>query len=450
MNMKKVILLLALIIISCSKDDKPILFSLKTVILPVASGTILPASGEYDEGKVVKIQANAKSGFIFTGWSGSASGDENPLNITMNSNKNITANFAVIKAKYTLSTAILPTGSGTVSQASGEYEDGTVLIIEAQATSGFTFLGWSGDASGNTNPLTVSINSNKNITANFVDSSTLKDWDTYPVPADAGSGKTWELQSISDDFNYTAPAANKGTEFTDNWTDWYHNAWSGPGLTVWNREHSYVEDGQLKLIATRLSGTNKVSAGAVSSKTRVQYPVYIETRAKIMNSVLANGAWLLSADDTQEIDFMEAYGSSYSEGADKDQTWYAQRMHISHHVFVRNPFQDYQPTDAGSWYTDGTTLWRNDFHTYGVHWIDPWNLKYYIDGVLVRTVSGSNIIDPNNYTNGTGLNKEMDILFTVEDQDWRSNQGVTPTDNELSDLSNNTFSIDWVRVYKPI
>ena len=350
---------------------------------------------------------------------------------------------------FILNTSVYPVGAGTITPSSGEFKQGKSVSLQASAKSGYEFTGWSGDASGVTNTLSISMSSNKNIVANFKDISNNKEWDAYSIPADAGSGKTWVLQSVSDDFNYTALANNKGADFINRWTDWYHNSWSGPGLTVWNREYSYVEGGKLKLIAGRLAGTNKVSAGAISSKSRIQYPVYIETRAKIMNSVLANGAWLLSADDTQEIDFMEAYGSSYSEGVAKDQTWYAERMHLSHHVFIRNPFQDYQPTDAGSWYKTGSVLWRNDFHRYGVHWIDPWNLKYYVDGVLVRTVSGATMIDPNNLTGGTGLNKEMDILFTVEDQDWRSNQGITPTDNELSNLDNNTFTVDWVRVYKP-
>ncbi|WNH11949.1 InlB B-repeat-containing protein [Thalassobellus suaedae] len=353
--------------------------------------------------------------------------------------------------QFSLTTTVTPQNSGTVTPATGNFVQGTTINIEATAKAGYLFTGWSGDASGDTNPLPLKMDANKNVVANFVDTSTLEDWYAYEVPADAGTGKTWVLQSdVSDDFNYVAIAGNKGADFDNKWTDWYHNAWTGPGLTNWNRENSFVENGMLKLIATRKSGTNKVYTGAVTSKKRIQYPVYIETRAKIMNSVLANGAWLLSPDDTQEIDFMEAYGSSYSEGAAKDQTYFAERMHLSHHVFIRQPFQDYQPTDAGSWYkTSPATLWRNDFHRYGVHWIDPWNLKYYVDGVLVRTVSGKSIIDPNEFTNGTGLNKEMDILFTVEDQDWRSNQGITPTDNELSNLANNTFSIDWVRVYKP-
>lgn len=282
------------------------------------------------------------------------------------------------------------------------------------------------------------------------DPSANKDWKDIPVPPNAGPGKVWALQPHSDDFKYNAPADNKGADFNTKWTDFYHNAWTGPGLTVWDRKHVFVSDGLLQIPATRKEGTtNKISTGCITSKERVVYPVYIEARAKLSNSVLASDVWLLSPDDTQEIDILEAYGADYSEGAQKDQTWYAQRIHISHHVFIRQPFQDYQPTDPGSWYYNGTT-WRNDYHRYGVYWKDPLHLEYYIDGKLVRTVSGMQIIDPKGFTNGTGLNKPMDIIINVEDQDWRSNQGITPTDNELANRENNTFKVDWIRVYKPV
>lgn len=275
------------------------------------------------------------------------------------------------------------------------------------------------------------------------------DWDGIPVPADPGEGKEWQLQDQSDDFNYDAPADNKGSTFLLKWDDYYHSNWSGPGLTQWDRAHSQAKDGQLQLFADRVPGSSKIYLGCVTSKTRVQYPVYVEARAKIANSMLASDVWLLSPDDTQEIDILEAYGGVYSEGAGSSQNWFAERIHISHHVFIRNPFQDYQPTDAGSWYHDGT-IWNKDFHTYGVYWIDPWNLEYYIDGKLVRTVSGEEIIDPKGFTNGSGLSKEMDIIIDAEDQDWRSNQGLTPTDNELANKENHTYRVDWIRIYKPV
>ncbi|MFR9496788.1 MAG: beta-agarase, partial [Rikenellaceae bacterium] len=130
-------------------------------------------------------------------------------------------------------------------------------------------------------------------------------------------------------------------------------------------------------------------------------------------------------------------------------TYYgADRLHLSHHVFIRDPFQDYQPTDAGSWYADGKgTLWRDDYHRIGVYWRDPFYLAYYVDGNLVRVVSGENIIDPYGYTDGTGLTKELDIIINMEDQSWRAIGGLSPTDEELQAGSDIDFKVDWIRVY---
>lgn len=303
-----------------------------------------------------------------------------------------------------------------------------------------------------------------------------QDWAGISVPANPGTGMEWVLESnVSDDFNYSAPAASKGSTFLSKWDDFYHNAWTGPGLTTWARNHSLVEGGELKLIASRYL-TNRVNAGAIHSNNTVVYPVYVEVRAKIMNSVLANGGWMLSPDDTQEIDFMEGYGATWSGSQGTDQSWYAQRMHVSHHVFVRDPFQDWQPSEFGTntgnpsphptWITrndgSGNINWKDDYHRYGVYWQDPTHLYYYIDGVLVTQREGMEQIDPVYYTNTvnpgdssndtrTGLNKPMDILFTVEDQDWRSNMTppLTPTNAELANTNNHTLRVDWIRVYKP-
>ncbi|MBJ7880137.1 beta-agarase [Gelidibacter salicanalis] len=272
-------------------------------------------------------------------------------------------------------------------------------------------------------------------------------WITIPVPANPGTGMKWEFQAnVSDDFEYEAPADGKSATFLSKWNDWYHNAWTGPPPTEWKRSNSLVTNGKLKILATRPEGTAITNTGIITSKTRVQYPVYIEARVKIMNSVLANAFWLLSPDDTQEIDIVEAYG-----GDRWTNTWFSpKRVHLSHHVFIRDPFQDWQPSDEGSFYTDNSTVWRNDYHRFGVYWKDPWNLEYYINGQLVRTRSGVSEIDPLNYTNGTGLNKEMDVIINAEDQTWRAEMGLTPTDEELHIPDNNTFKIDWIRVFKPV
>lgn len=292
------------------------------------------------------------------------------------------------------------------------------------------------------------------------------DWDGIMVPPSPGAGMVWELQdTVSDDFNYYSAPSNFPNTINGKWINWYHNNWSGPLPTKWRRDHVNVENGYMKIISSRTAGDSvtvsgqrlaTTNLGCATSTTKVQYPVYVEAQVKIMKSVLASDVWLLSGDDTQEIDICEAYGSSRWTNA-----WFSdKRVHLSHHVFIRQPFQDWQPSDAGSFYTDGTTVWSDAYHRIGVYWKDPWNLEYYIDGQLVRTRSGKDQIDPVFFTNAinpgdvtsdtrTGLSKPMDIIINTEDQTWRALQGLTPTDAELADTTANTFKVDWIRVYKP-
>ncbi|MCP5540584.1 MAG: family 16 glycosylhydrolase [Akkermansiaceae bacterium] len=264
---------------------------------------------------------------------------------------------------------------------------------------------------------------------------------TLPAPP---SGMEWKLSPASDEFTYTASPDKKPGAFELRWECAFINPWTGPGKTLWSAGHFHVTNGSLAITATRKQGTDGVLTGILTSRDHVQYPAYVEARVKISNQVLASNVWMLSDDSTEEIDVIEAYG-----GDRPDNQWHAERLHLSHHVFIRKPFQDYQPTDDGSWYWNGTT-WRDGFHRVGVFWRDPWHLEYYVDGKLVRTVSGREKIDPHGYTGGKGLTKPMRIIINMEDQDWRSTAGVTPTDEELADNQRNIMWVDWIRVYEGV
>ncbi|ADE53389.1 beta-agarase [Coraliomargarita akajimensis] len=271
------------------------------------------------------------------------------------------------------------------------------------------------------------------------------DWDRIPIPVEPERGMRWKLIDPSDDFNYTARADKKTKRFEKRWTEGFINQWTGPGLTEWQADHSEVADGTLKIKVTRKPGHDRlVHAGCISSYYPVKYPLFIETRAKLSKLPTASCVWMLSQDSTQEIDVLEAYGSDRP-----DQEWFAQRLHLSHHVFIRNPFTDYQPKDDGSWHYDGTT-WADDYVRVGVYWRDPWHLEYYINGKHVRTVSGKEIIDPHGYTDGTGLNKPMYVIINAENQEWRTDQDIEPTDQELADSERSTMLVDWVRIYQAV
>ena len=135
-----------------------------------AGGTTNPSPGThtYYIGTEFRIEALAGIGYRFSCWTGdvpSEYGNDNPITITMDSDKSITANFVI--QQYTLS--IVAGTGGTTEPSLGIYiyDFGTQVTIKAMPNSGYEFSGWSGDASGTTNPITITMNSDKSITANF-------------------------------------------------------------------------------------------------------------------------------------------------------------------------------------------------------------------------------------------------------------------------------------------
>jgi len=56
-------------------------------------GNVNTSGGTYDENTTVSITASPIEGYFFTGWTGNATGNENPLSVTITGNVNITANF---------------------------------------------------------------------------------------------------------------------------------------------------------------------------------------------------------------------------------------------------------------------------------------------------------------------------------------------------------------------
>jgi uncharacterized repeat protein (TIGR02543 family) len=130
----------------------------------------LPWSGQYDSGTVVSLEAVPDTGYQFVGWSGDLTGTESPVDVTINGDKTITANFRLLHCTLTL------TGSGGmvkvdgVAQSlpwSGEYDYGTNVTLEAVPDSCTRFSGWSGDLLSADNPAVIALDGDKAVTAGF-------------------------------------------------------------------------------------------------------------------------------------------------------------------------------------------------------------------------------------------------------------------------------------------
>lgn len=126
----------------------------------------------YFEGETATLLAASTPGLQFQNWSGDASGTLNPLGVQMNSAKTITANFTPVPT-FKLQVNVSGVGQVTLNPAGGEYASGTEVTLTATPTLGSSFIGWTGDATGN-NPVTsVTMNTNKTVGASFSNSSQI-------------------------------------------------------------------------------------------------------------------------------------------------------------------------------------------------------------------------------------------------------------------------------------
>ncbi|MFO7745043.1 MAG: ice-binding family protein [Psychroflexus sp.] len=85
----------------------------------------------------------------------------------MDADKVITANFTLIPVNTFTLTVNAQNGTVTKNPDELNYDDGTDVILTANANSGYEFSSWSGDANGNNNPLSITMDADKVITANF-------------------------------------------------------------------------------------------------------------------------------------------------------------------------------------------------------------------------------------------------------------------------------------------
>jgi hypothetical protein len=127
-----------------------------------------PDFANYPNGAVVTLTAHPSVGSLFSHWSGDLTGSANPANIEMTSSRTVYAHFAPIP-QYTVTTSVSGQGTITLNPAGGTYPSNTVVTATATPAQGWAFANWTGDAEGNSNPLSINVDQNKSIIANFAE-----------------------------------------------------------------------------------------------------------------------------------------------------------------------------------------------------------------------------------------------------------------------------------------
>ncbi|MCG8606422.1 Ig-like domain-containing protein, partial [bacterium] len=140
----------------------------------VGAGTVngSPQGPVYDDGTQVTLTATPSPGWEFTGWSGDLSGAQNPISLTMDDHKVVTAIFTELPPpEYTLTLSTQGAGTVTVDPPGNVFVEGTIITLTATPDPGFTLSGWSGDADSPASPLSLTMDADKTIIANFVENA---------------------------------------------------------------------------------------------------------------------------------------------------------------------------------------------------------------------------------------------------------------------------------------
>lgn len=120
---------------------------------------------------------------------------------------------------YQFTGSVNPAEAGTITPSEGEFDEGTDLEIRATANQHWVFTGWSGGHSGSQNPDTITINTDRAVTALFE----KKEY-TLSVNTE-GSGTVEEQVVQAKQTEYPHGTSVQLTATADN--GWSFEAWSG-------------------------------------------------------------------------------------------------------------------------------------------------------------------------------------------------------------------------------
>ena len=193
-------------------------------------------------------------------------GSTNPVNFTITGQHTITAYFKPVQ--FTLNVTASPADKGSVAKSPNKaaYDYNEAVTLTATPVAGWAFAGWSGDLTGTTNPATVNVTKNMNITATFAQSFTIT---TSANPAGGGAVTLTPPKATyapGEQVQVTA-VANSGYSFTN---------WSGD-LSGTDPTQTVTVNGNLNIVANFSAAQytfSATSSGNGSVNWTPQKPLY--------------------------------------------------------------------------------------------------------------------------------------------------------------------------------
>jgi len=133
-------------------------------------GAVFPASGTYEKGSSVMLTAIPDSTYKVKWWNSNPNLVGDSFTSPINSDMNVTVQFEKIIQQFQLTTSVVNNTGGTISPASGPFDEGSKVTLTATPDSGYRVKKWENTdivpATGNNNN-TVTMSAEKNVTVEF-------------------------------------------------------------------------------------------------------------------------------------------------------------------------------------------------------------------------------------------------------------------------------------------
>jgi len=127
--------------------------------------TLSPSQSHYPSGTEVTVTATAEPGYAFDGWSGALDTAVRIITVIMDEDKELTAHFLL--APHKLTTSATAGGRVTVDPDYDSYAHNARVTATAHAEPGYVFVRWTGASALSSNPVTITMNADRELNAIF-------------------------------------------------------------------------------------------------------------------------------------------------------------------------------------------------------------------------------------------------------------------------------------------
>lgn len=276
-----------------------------TGTVSITSPTSVPVDNMFLSGTSITVTATPKEGYAFVNWINSneevVSTSAEYTITSLSANQTLTANFAPL---YTLTTSANPAAGGTIASSltsgskDGEkYLSGAVVSLTAKPNSGYEFWKWStGDTD---NPLSVTVDDNKNITGYF----------HHPI----SEAKTWTFNDWEN--NTYKDITSKDSElYLRAFTTESYNMVIGDETTY--KSHTFT--GQSTTTISKSLTLGKLNNGTVGTYKPFESNSYMQGTLSFETSV-PGVVYVVMSNSTEGTKYRINYydGNNFTTGSDK-------------------------------------------------------------------------------------------------------------------------------------